>query len=245
MCFTPQCVRYHFHQLFSYSQLKLLSVSLECFIVLSEFWGIPKKEKKERPLWTTTSAYLTTLYVSQDLFLQSYSKLNIPLTASLPLCWTGCRHSRKRSPAWPPRSKVCRGNRPLHAHLHLFVMPTGPTSTPSTHAYFWLACVYITSITSVLLRGKATASFVPKAAWDLFLYFQGLLGVGVNKSAGVSCGVIARATRTGQNAELNWNWPQHMEGGRWAREKREGGEYRSCVFSPVYTHTHTHILKQH
>lgn len=50
MCFTLQRVRYRFHQLFSYSQLKLLSVSLECFIVLSEFWDIPKKKKRKTPL---------------------------------------------------------------------------------------------------------------------------------------------------------------------------------------------------
>lgn len=180
MCFTLQCVRYRFHQLFSYSQLKLLSVSLECFIVLSEFWDIPKKKKKkERPLWTTTSAYLTTLYVSQDLVLQSYSKLNIPLTASLPPSWTGRRRSRERSRARPPPSKVCRGNKPLRAHLHLFVMPTGHTSTPSTHAYFWLAYVHNASITPLSPRGKATASFVEREIF-LFIYFRGWLEAGVN-----------------------------------------------------------------
>lgn len=137
------------------------------------------KKKNERPLWTTTSAYLTTLYVSQDLVLQSYSKLNIPLTASLPLSWTGRRRSRERSRARPPPSKVCRGNKPLRAHLHLFVMPTGHTSTPSTHAYFWLAYVYNASITPLSPRGKATASFVERGIF-LFIYFRGWLEAGVN-----------------------------------------------------------------
>lgn len=95
-------------------------------------------------------------------FILWYNDFNIPLTASLLVCWAGSRRFHQRSCAWHSSSKVCPGNRQLYTHLHLLGMPTGWTSTSSyPHCYFWLA--YNASITSLSLNRKATASFVSKA----------------------------------------------------------------------------------